>query len=531
MREPTWGDYGAVLRRYWWLLVLLVVIPGIVAFAWTAAQPKRYRAQAKLLNISTITDANSLNLDTAGVGVTITTPAVLAHVSKKYGGALPAAGDYTVTAAAVSMSGDPVAPSALSPTRLVIVTVEASGAEMAARLANAYAAGYVAYRKEFARTAATINIRSVEAQLRTFDSADIATLGDYLASQYVTLQQRLSDLKQTARSGNGGYSVAAPAGVPTAPFEPQPARAAILGLGAGLVLAFLAALGLQLFGRRLASGREAAELLDLQSLGSVPLVQSRSGRPALASLGAPGGEGLEDYRRLRATVTGIMARHAVRSLLLTSARSGEGSSRVAAELGVLLARSGRHIVVVDGDLRSPKLDGYFAASNEVGLSTVLAEQVAPDEAIVEVDLSSTAQDGEGAGAGRLELLAAGPAGSDPGETIAALSLAPLIRSLAARCDLVVISGAAMEQAADTAALAEAADALLFVVNPRVATRGSLKRCREWLNLLPCRLLGLVMVRGGARAREEESPAGRALVRTQPAQTVESASGSGAGSAS
>ena len=94
----TLDDFGRVVKRYWWVILLVVVVATAAAFVFSAAQPVRYKADARLLYVAAFTDSTQLGLELSGVNVTVTNPDVQARAAARFGRPLPKAADYTISA-------------------------------------------------------------------------------------------------------------------------------------------------------------------------------------------------------------------------------------------------------------------------------------------------------------------------------------------------------------------------------------------------------------------------------------------------
>ena len=524
--EVTWGDFSSVFKRYWWAIVLVVVAATAGALVFSAAQPQRYRAEAKLVNTATFIDSVQLGLDIGGVYTTITSPALLGSVAAAYGGPLPGPADFAISAAPAPMAANSAGGDPLSLTRLVAVTAESGSAALSAKLANAYAKAFVEYRTQSVRANARKSAQIVRRQLAAFALPQVTAAGkvDYLASRYLTLTQDLTQLEATAATGNGGYSVLAEAVPPTEPFSPQPVRGAIFGFGVGVLLAFILVVVLQRFGRGVGGEREVVALLRFPILGRLSSSRDeRSQTGRLVSLVAPTGRAAEAYRRLRASLPAVLAGDGVKTLLFTSACEGEGRSAALANTAVALARTGSRVVVVDADLRSPSLHRYFGLPNDEGVISVGTGRMSLGAALQSVDVAleressvsgSPATGGEGRLAS-LDVLTSGPSVLDPGELIAGKAMARVLAELKTSADVVLIDSPGVLATADALSLAGIVDGLVFVVDAHHVTRRALRQSKESLDLLPCHILGILLMR---RQRGQLLPRRRRERQVRPAQS-------------
>ena len=336
----------------------------------------------------------------------------------------------------------------------------------------------------------------------------------------------------------GNFQIITDAGPPSAPFYPNKkkgaAEAIVIGLVLGIALAFL----IEQFDTRLHGEEQVMELLDLSMIGFVPQL-SRHSRDtgSLPTLSHPSGPTAEAYRLVRGNLEFTTLDDDIKSLLITSSVQGEGKSVTACNLAVSMALAGKRVVLIDADLRSPRVHTYVGIPNAVGLSSVIARRVSVADAVVPVVLdtsprhngslvmtsqraaaaaqavpaaissikvrtSSGAEQGmppdwlwpEGPDATPiLRVLTSGPLPPNPGEIVASRRCGEIIAELAADADIVLVDAPAMLPVGDTAALAGWVDALVYLVNADKVRQPALKQARSQLAHLSCRKLGIIEI--------------------------------------
>ena len=198
----------------------------------------------------------------------------------------------------------------------------------------------------------------------------------------------------------------------------------------------------------------------------------------------------------------------LKSILFTSSQKGEGKTLTVCNLAVTLALSGKAVVLVDADLRAPRVHLAFGMSNATGLSTVVHGSVELSQALRSFDFgqywSSTivktrsteaeAADVAETGNGSLKILTSGPLPPNPGEVIASQRMTTVLQRLAeSKADYVLIDAPPLLAVGDAGALAPSVDGLLFVANLDIVRRPTLHDARDRLSALPCRKLGLIVV--------------------------------------
>jgi Mrp family chromosome partitioning ATPase len=225
----------------------------------------------------------------------------------------------------------------------------------------------------------------------------------------------------------------------------------------------------------------------------------------VVTLSDPGGHVAEAFRVLRGNLDFLALDSDVHSLAVTSSQQGEGKSVTTCNLAVAAALAGRRVILLEGDLRRPRIAEYLGLGNERGLATVVTGTHKPMEALqrVEIKALDEAHGGvPGDGVDRppgLYVLTQGPEVPNPGEIVASRTFAHLIEAYQRHADLVIIDTPAFLAVGDAAAIAGAVDGLVFVVDPSRVKRPVLRAAAEQLQNLPTRLLGVVVLQHHGRS--------------------------------
>lgn len=188
---------------------------------------------------------------------------------------------------------------------------------------------------------------------------------------YEGLLQRFKEIGVAGGVGVNNIAIVDQAEVPQKPSSPRLlinlAVALLAGIGLGAVLAF----ALEQMDEAIADPAEIERRLGLPLLGSVPKVEGSTPREALLDRKSD----LVDAYLAVQTNLAFTTEHGVpRSLSVTSTRPAEGKSTTALALATMLARSGRQVILVDGDMRSPSVHHLGNVNNDRGLSNFLAGQ-------------------------------------------------------------------------------------------------------------------------------------------------------------
>lgn len=492
----TLRDYWRVvwLRRYW--VIAIVVVCTSVAFGRQIVQSPTYVATAQLMysppptlsnGVVVSPDLSRLSFEVQNVVSTVGTPAVRQRAAKALGR------DATVS---YSISATPAVPSSSSSATgtgvqtVVDITAEAGSPAVAARVANAYAQTIIQLRKETQqqswRTAEQIVQLSLDSQSKQ-------------SPDYATLQQQLRNLQIAEASATGDFEIIVPATPPASPASPKPLKWALFGFVAGLFLGVVAAFVVNQFDTHVRSPEAAAGLLKMPLLAQLGKISAKSlDREPLYVLGAPSGPPAEAIRKLRANLEFSNVDGELRSLFLTSAWQGEGKTTLACNLSVALAEAGSKVVLVDGDLRRPRVHTYFGLKNALGVSSVLTGKTTLEDTLRPVLVgrrSATAGDVRGPAHGqhKLSVLTSGLVPPNPGEIIASNRFRELIARLQSEFDIVMVDAPALLPVGDAATMARFVDGLVFLVNLDKARRSSLHAAASQVSQMPCRKLGVVTI--------------------------------------
>lgn len=430
-----------ILRAYWKAIVALTVIGGLAGFAWSAAQPRVYTADASGY-VATVASDGSTGAALAGDQLALSK--VKSFVDMGYW--------RSVAEAAGTELG-----LAVSPEELV-------------------------QRIRVSNPVDTVNVR-VDATGSTPEAARD------LAEAWIKGMSQQVDQLETGGSGQGAVRLVAgdSARLPTAPSSPNVKLDVAIGAIAGAVLGVIFALVRRAFDRRIRRVSDVNDVIDTSVIGVLPVDKELSGGRAVFSFDdIKDGRGSfahkEAMREFRTNLQYVDVDRPARIVVVTSPLSGDGKSTTAANLAVSIAATGKSVVLIDADLRRPVLGGMFGFSDDVGLSDVLAGRAQIEQVAHQVDEHA-----------HLFVVAAGRTPPNPSEMVGSQRMQSLARTLAE--DLVVIIDSPPTLAvADAAVIASWADGAVLVVTAGRTTDDMLARAAENIAKTRGRLLGIVLNR-------------------------------------
>ena len=165
---------------------------------------------------------------------------------------------------------------------------------------------------------------------------------------------------------------------------------------------------------------------------------------------------------------------------MTSSLQSEGKSITAANLAISYAQTDRKVLLIDCDLRRPKMSRLLKVSNTVGLSNVLLEPFLLDTAIVSTGLPN------------LDVILSGDIPPNPSELLSSPRMARLLAEMRKRYDFIILDTPPINMVIDAVVLAPNTDGVLFVVRSGQSERGAVIHAVEQLEYAKAKILGFVL---------------------------------------
>jgi succinoglycan biosynthesis transport protein ExoP len=269
---------------------------------------------------------------------------------------------------------------------------------------------------------------------------------------FSTLLQRAKEAGVTTGLVASNIRVVDRATAPQSPVSPNPRRNLMMALFGGSLLALGLAFFRDYMDRALTTPEEIKAALGLPCLGLVPRLTGRkSAESPLVSDPRLPAAFQEAVRAVRTNVLFSSADEAVRTILVTSTGPGEGKTTVACNLAVSLAQTGRRVLIIDADMRKPRVHAMFQQSPWPGLSEAIGEGAPAAECAVGTPVPN------------LWLLPAGTLPPDPSDLLSSERCLQLITALSESFDWIIIDSPPVMAVTDASLLAHLAAGVLFVV--------------------------------------------------------------------
>jgi len=352
-----------------------------------------------------------------------------------------------------------------------------------------------AYEQEAARA----NVQGQAMTLLTTKKREIDTNRNLLDT-YIQ-RQKEQELALTSDSPNN-IQISSKAVAPTTPVGPQRTRnivlAFLLSLAAGVGLAFL----LDYLDDSVKSSDDIGRHLGLPTLALIPhhLMGAERKRGLLPAAIAGEGDGnghgslaglitlqerhspmAEAYRHLRTSLLFSSAGKPPQTILVTSSQPSEGKTTTAINTAITLAQADADVVVIDCDLRRPRIHNYFGLDNSQGLTNYLSGERNTENLIKQFP-----------GLPRLKVVTSGPIPPNPAELLSSNEMRNLIQFLRGRFKHVIIDSPPAISFTDAAILATLVDGVVLVAMANKSSLHLMRRFKQRLATLGARIYGVVL---------------------------------------
>jgi len=344
---------------------------------------------------------------------------------------------------------------------------------------------YMAARTLENSLASALEAQKNESMALDRKSIEYAALEREAESNRTLFEDLVSRTKESTISGQyrgSNVQVVDPAERPQRPVSPNVRRDLLMAALRGTVLALVLVFGLEYFDNRLRTPEELKTHLRMPFLGLIPMAGKNStGEAALLSADVPPAFS-EAIRSMRTAVLFSSADEGARTLVVTSTGPGEGKTMVSSSLAIALAQAGQRTLIVDADMRRPRMHEALARAQEPGLSNVLVGETKLDEATRPTSVPN------------LQLLPAGQIPPNPSELIASKKFQHLHDEIRRRFDWIIIDAPPVMPVTDAAILGNVVGSVLFVVGSEMTARQAAMAAVEQLRAANVRFVGAVLNR-------------------------------------
>jgi capsular exopolysaccharide synthesis family protein len=300
-----------------------------------------------------------------------------------------------------------------------------------------------------------VEVQELNAKAVEFTALDRAATANRLLLD--NLEQRSKQITLARDLPSASAAVLDAAEIPDTPVLPREERNMMVAVGGSTFLALAVVLMLEIMNSRVKSPDDVRRHLGLPLLGIAPRVKHHNGQSPLLLGDGASPEFVELLHGVRTNLIAAPELESGRTLLVTSSESGEGKTVIAANLAVSLARLNQRVLLIDADLRRPRLHEIFGGDEGPGLTDVLLGK-ASNAAFRKTNVS------------RLWLMPAGRPCSNPADLLGSQSFANLIDSLKKQVDWVVLDSPPVLAVADPCVISRVASGVLFVLGSGQTSR-------------------------------------------------------------
>ena len=267
--------------------------------------------------------------------------------------------------------------------------------------------------------------------------------------------------------------------VPTVPESPDPLINLALGLLVGLALGLGAAILWEVLDTRVRGQRDVEAITKAPIIGGISYDPDAVKRPLIVQ-DDPHSPRAEAFRTLRTNLQFLDIESGPRSFVITSSIPAEGKTTTSANLAIALADAGARVVIVDADLRRPKIASYMGLEGAVGLTDVL---------IARAELADAVQPW---GRGTLSVLPAGSVPPNPSELLGSRAMASVLRALEADFDVVLVDLPPLLPVTDGAIVSKLTRGALVVVAAGRTHKGEFSGAISALESVGAHVAGIIM---------------------------------------
>lgn len=493
--RPFWVS----IRHRLWLVLGSALLAGIVAYIATSYVPPTYRASMTLMIQQSPSPSIS---DYTAILISERQASTYAEIIK----------EELVIQTMIAQLGLDLTPEEVQRkldvelvrnTQLIRLQIEDSDGYRAARMANGIGDALIAQSQTLQEARYADSLESIQAQMQDLtalieemtsavdalesaatdeNQAELAQLQTILAgyrNSYTSLLQTYEQTRLTAVSSADNVVILSRAQEPAKRIGPSGLKNALLATVATAVLALGVIFIIEYLDDTVKTPDDVKLLLDdITVLGVIGQLGKKD--TELVTLAQPRSPISESFRALRTNIRFTSIDKPIKTLLVTSSGPSEGKSLVISNLAVTMAQAGMQVIIVDADLRRPRIHKVFNHGNSSGGLT---------ETLLEGELNGRLQTTPSEG---LNMLVAGELPPNPAELIGSQKMQDLLKLLTQQVDIVLIDSPPVLAVTDAVVLAREVDAVLVVATAGQTRRNNLKQGVNALRQVEANVIGVAL---------------------------------------
>jgi len=308
---------------------------------------------------------------------------------------------------------------------------------------------------------------------------------------YKGLLQRMKEAGVSAGIMASNIQVVDKAELPTNPYKPNKRLNLILATVVGLFLGVGLAFFFEYLDNTIKTPEDVEQLIRLPSFGMVPDISSHRRRQLekgatypveLITHAHPKSMLSEAYRNIRTSILLSFSERPPKRIAITSPNPSEGKTTTAINTAIALSQTGASVIIIDTDLRKPRIHKIFTEENGVGLSNFLSGNAGLEAIIKKTEIPN------------LYYIPSGPIPPNPSELISSNLFKSMLQSLDERFDHLVFDSPPVLGFADSIILSKFVDGMILVTTGGKTPRETLQRAKGMLLQVNAKILGVVINR-------------------------------------
>lgn len=485
-------QYLGLVWQWAWLIVLITLLSGVIAFFVSQQITPVYQASTKLLvNEAPSTKTTDYTSVLASERLTRTyaemmlTQPILATVSEQL--SLGVSSDLLRS----SISVEPI-----KDTQLIQIKVDSVDPNQAAMIANSLVSVFSSQIQSLQAERFLVSKQSLQDQLlnidsqiqhfaeqlsRTTDSLERDRIESNSAQYRQIYSNLLLSLEQVrlAEAQTTSTVVQVEPAIPNyTPIRPRIINNTIIAALLAMILTIGLIFTIEAMDDTIKTPDEVNKNLHQPVLALIAHHTIEEGKPITES--QPRSPVSEAFRTLRTNVQYASVDNPLRSLLITSPDPGEGKTTIAVNLAIVLAQSGRRVILIDADLRRPAIHRQFRLPNKMGLSTLFFQSEIKLDGILQTTRVPN-----------LSLLTSGDLPPNPSELLGSQKMHHILVKAQSLADMVIIDTPPTLAVTDASVLMQIVDGAILIIQPGVTRLATAMGAVEQFQRVGSKVLGVV----------------------------------------
>ena len=508
--------YARLLWHWAWLVILCTLVAAAVAYGISSVTTPIYQASTTLL----INQArNPTGADMQDLMLSERIGRTYAELMKRSPILAKVAEEFEVEPAVLQSAITQISVTSVRDTQLLQLSIEGTSPEVVASVAEALPRVFIEDLKSVQSERFAESKNNLQRELDTLsneievtqvaiqaindaptaeEAVELGRLRNALTqyqNNYANLLQSYENIRLTEVQSSDSIAVVEPAQIPTQPIRPRALTNTLLAAIVGAMLALGIIFLIEYLDDRVKTPQDLYSIVDLAVLGSIARIatQEKKGlgkrkarltaEETLVSSIQPRHPITEAYRGIRTNLQYSSVDTNLTSLLITSATPGEGKTTTAANLAIVLAQSGRSVILVDADMRKPRQHTLFELPQSPGLTdAIVASHTPPTRYVRATNVPN------------LSLLTSGKVPPNPAELLGSQRMQQLIAQLHEPAEMIIFDAPPVLAVTDAQVLANQVNGVVLIIDSEQTSRATVARAVEALARTNANLLGAVLNR-------------------------------------